>query len=118
MKVVSAFIVVTVIVFLSGCLGSSNDKEYSREQIDGLAKCLNEKSAKMFGTEWCSHCKEQKAFFAESFQFVDYVDCDFSKEECESAGVKGYPTWLIDGKLYPGARKLEDLAWLSGCEFG
>ena len=31
-----------------------------------LAQCLTEKEVIMYGTEWCSHCKNQKAMFGES----------------------------------------------------
>ncbi len=85
-------------------------------QYDEFAKCLLEKGTVMYGTEWCSHCKNQKALFGTSFQYVNYVDCDASKQACLAAGVTGYPTWAIDGTSYPGEKKLEDLAVLSKCE--
>jgi glutaredoxin len=85
---------------------------------DDFAKCLTEKGIVMYGTDWCPHCKEQKTQFGKSFSFVDYRNCDFKKEECDAAGVKGYPTWVINGKNYPGTRSLEELAKLSGCNLG
>ncbi len=85
-------------------------------EFDEFAKCLNSTGAKMYGTEWCGHCKDQKERFGISFQHVDYIDCDKTKQVCTSAGIKGYPTWIIDGEAYPGARQLSELAELSGCE--
>lgn len=85
---------------------------------DDFAECLTEKGIVMYGTDWCPHCKEQKALFGKSFSFVDYRNCDFSKEECDAAGIKGYPTWVIDGKKHPGVQTIEELSTLSGCDSG
>ena len=94
---------------LTGC--SNKPGEY-----DTFAKCLSEKDITMYGTEWCSHCKNQKKAFGKSFQYVNYVDCDFQKSECDNAGVSGYPTWIVDGEKYSGEQPLSRLAYLSGCE--
>ncbi len=98
-----------------GCVGSSDKK-------DTLAKCLTEKGAKMYGADWCSHCKNQKNEFGSSFQYVDYVECDPSgpnanPEACKVTGVEGYPTWIIDGVKYPGEQQLSTLAKISGCAY-
>ena len=95
-------------------IGCSNNNNQNGEN-DLLAQCLTEKGAVMYGTEWCSHCKAQKEAFGSSFKYVDYVDCDLNQDRCTEAGVKGYPTWNIDGKNYPGAQPLERLASLAGC---
>ena len=70
----------------------------------------------MYGTEWCSHCQNQKKEFDSSFQYVNYVDCDKDREKCTEAEIRGYPTWRINGENYPGEQRLERLAVLSGCE--
>lgn len=102
----------TVFLVVVGCSGNNDGPG----EYDSLAKCLTEKGAKMYGTEWCSHCKNQKAAFGNSFQYVDYIDCDKNKNECSLAGVQGYPTWKIEGQNYPGEQQLNNLASLSGCE--
>ncbi len=84
-------------------------------KADGLAQCLTEKEAVMYGTEWCPHCKSQKEMFGSSFQYVTYVDCDKYKQACIDAGIRGYPTWSINGANYPGAQSLYDLAQYSDC---
>jgi glutaredoxin len=83
---------------------------------DFFAQCLSEKGVKMYGTDWCSHCKNQKEMFGNSFQYITFIDCDWNKDECLSAGVEGYPTWIIDGENYPGEQSLNRLASLSGCK--
>lgn len=101
-------LLIVMLIFTNSC---NNKKNY-----DTLANCLSEKGAVMYGTEWCPHCQEQKARFGESFKFVNYVDCDYQRGECQEAGIRGYPTWVINGGKYPGVQSLEKLAGLSGCQ--
>lgn len=35
---------------------------------------------------------------------------------CKAANVPGFPTWDIDGKLYPGEQTLEELEEIVGLE--
>lgn len=102
-----------IIIFLFSVSGCSNNKP---GEYDTFAQCLTEKGATMYGTEWCSHCKNQKKAFGDSFRYVDYVDCDKFKSECAKAGVRSYPTWTIDGDKYPGEQPLYKLASLTGCK--
>ncbi len=84
-------------------------------QFDAFAQCLADNGAVMYGTEWCSHCKDQKALFGDSFAKVNYVDCDENMQKCLDAGVEGYPTWVIAGENYAGTQSLSKLAEVSGC---
>lgn len=112
--IISIFVLASVFLMM-GCVEEKSDVSIDSES---LAKCLTEKGATMYGTEWCGHCKDQKAAFGESFEYVDYVDCDENKQICVEAGIKGYPTWIIDGESYPGRQELNKLATLTGCELG
>ncbi len=103
-------IVVVVAFFVYGLSGGSEGK------YDTFAKCLTENGLKMYGTEWCSHCKDQKSRFGDSFEFIDYTDCDRDKDICTSEGITGYPTWKIDGNAYSGTQQIIGLAGLAGCE--
>lgn len=109
MKIQLGILLLVTILVITGC-------SKSPEADDAFTQCLTEKEVVMYGTEWCSHCKNQKAAFGDSFKYVNYVDCDQSMEECIKAGVKGYPTWKINGKNYPGEQSLYKLSSLSGCE--
>jgi len=97
------------LVLTAGC--SNKPGKY-----DSFAQCLTEKGATMYGTEWCSHCQNQKKMFGKSFQYVDYVDCDKYGDECLKNGIRGYPTWIIDGEKYPGEQPLQRLASLTDCK--
>ncbi len=89
--------------------------------LEDFAKCLTEKEVKMYGGFWCGHCQNQKKKFGDAWDFVNYVECDARGENaqvdlCIAKGIGGYPTWEINGKLYPGEMTLERLAELSWCK--
>lgn len=107
----AGIVVVVLLYFFVGKDNGGGDGEY-----DAFAQCLTDSGATMYGTEWCSHCKEQKKRFGSSFEFVDYVDCDKNKDTCNAEGISGYPTWKINGESYPGTQQLTRLGELTGCE--
>jgi len=82
---------------------------------ENLARCLSSNNVTMYGTEWCTHCKAQKKMFGDSFQYINFVDCDISKDVCEKEGIKGYPTWDIAGHKVAGELEAEALSKLTGC---
>lgn len=86
-----------------------------------LARHLTEIGAQFYGAWWCPHCHDQKQLFGqEAFTAVNYVECASpddprqQAEACQTAGIASYPTWQINGELYPGQRTLDELADLSG----
>jgi uncharacterized membrane protein len=86
-----------------------------------LAKHLTQKGAKMYGAYTCSHCHEQKQLFGkQAWEQVSYVECNPTAKKnpqpavCAKAGVTGYPTWIVNGKLDPGVKKLARLGELTG----
>jgi hypothetical protein len=86
------------------------------EETTALAQCLTDNGVIMYGTEWCGHCKNQKALFGEAFATVTYVDCDAQRQTCLDAGVRGFPTWIdTAGNQYPGTQQLARLAEIGGC---
>jgi len=90
-------------------------------RLDGFAKCLAAKQAKMYGAYWCPHCADQKEMFEASFQYVPYVECGVpgSRDEapaCKDAGVKHFPTWQFDdGERREGTQSLQSLGLKTGC---
>lgn len=85
-----------------------------------LAEHLADIGAKKYGAWWCPHCHDQQALFGkEAFAKVTYVECDPEGQNsqtaaCQETGIEGFPTWEINGELYPGIQQLPDLASISG----
>ncbi len=112
-KKICVILSLIIVLVISGC--SITGGTVVSNNNDDLAKCLTTKGATMYGTEWCSHCKNQKAAFGSSFKYVNYIDCDSNPSKCNAAGVKGYPTWQINGRNYPGQQSLSKLKSLTSC---
>ena len=88
--------------------------------MDAFAACLSNKGAELYGAEECEHCDTQNAIFGEAFSKINYIECAKKGDEkqsdlCEEKGIEGYPTWIIGGTRYLGARSLEELSSISGC---
>jgi hypothetical protein len=88
-------------------------------EID-LAKYLTQKDVKVYGAYWCPHCYEQEQLFGkQAWKSINHIECAADAKVnpqpavCEQAGIKGYPTWAIDGKLAAGVKKLAQLAELT-----
>jgi hypothetical protein len=87
-----------------------------------LGQKLHKLHAKMYGAYWCSHCYEQKQRLGlEVFEgtpneppLVPYIECDSEgyqsqRKLCKERKIPGYPTWEIDGQLFPGEMYLVEL---------
>ncbi|MGJ0605754.1 vitamin K epoxide reductase family protein [Cylindrospermopsis raciborskii] len=96
----------------------------SGESEIALAQHLVKIGAKEYVAYWCPHCHEQKLLFGkEAYQIINNnnitVECaaDSPKgkpELCRAAKIQGFPSWIINGKIYSGVQNLSDLARLSG----
>lgn len=92
----------------------------SGEAEIALARHLKEVGAKKYSAYWCPHCYEQKQLFGkEAFSEINVVECapdgkNGQPQVCRDAGVKGFPSWGINGELTSGVKTLEELADLSG----
>ncbi len=83
--------------------------------IAALADHLKKIGARMYGAYWCPYCTRQIEMFGAAFRDIDYVECDPRGKNprpnlCQTAKIKGYPTWEINGKFYPGVQSFEELA--------
>jgi hypothetical protein len=67
-----------------------------------LADHLRASKVKFFGAYWCPHCQQQKTAFGASAKRLPYVECSPNGQrgapatECIGAGIKNYPTWIIN----------------------
>jgi len=114
-------IVVAVAIAVGVYFFTGADDVSTGGEFDEFAQCLTDSGAKMYGAYWCGHCKNQKKAFGDSFQYVDYTECDAQGEggdpsACQAAGITGYPTWVFaDGESAGGNRPFEFLSEKTGC---
>ncbi len=96
----------------------TENNNFDNASLETLAKCLEEKGVKFYGTSGCGYCKKQKEMFGEAAQYLPYIECADEKTRyiCEEAEIGPVPTWdFPDGKRVSGLQSLEELAELSGC---
>ncbi|GAX16561.1 hypothetical protein FisN_7Lh288 [Fistulifera solaris] len=80
-----------------------------------LAKKMQTMDTRFYGAFWCSHCFDQKqAMGKEAMAMIPYIECsrdglNAQTKLCKEKDVPGYPTWEINGKLYPGEKTLDEL---------
>jgi uncharacterized membrane protein/glutaredoxin len=73
-----------------------------------LAEHLTEQGVLFYGASWCPHCQEQKRLFGNSASRLPYIECSPAgpntpqAPSCNSAGVRSYPTWIINGRAFVG----------------
>lgn len=90
-------------------------------KYDAFAKCLEDKEATFYGAFWCPHCRNQKAMFGKSAEYLPYVECSTSDGKgqlqiCREQNITGYPTWeFADGTRESGELSLKRLSEKTGC---
>jgi len=86
---------------------------YYHEESAGT--CLQAKGIKMYGTSWCPYCKEEKSVLGWHKNYVEFIDCDQSKDVCVEKHISGYPTILLDDgtQLFPDT--LSNMARFTAC---
>ena len=85
-----------------------------------LVECLIDKGAKMYTVYWSPDNDAQLELLGDSSDKITVVECDSDKAdakpaECEAAGIKIYPSWVIEGKLLEGTQGTRALSIASGC---
>ena len=112
----AALVVIAIIAFVvARPTGQVVGGSTTPGEFDAFAECLTDQGAIFYGTEWCGFCQQQKAMFGDSIEYVDFIDCDQNRDLCMSEGIRGYPTWKIDGELHSGLQQLTRLSDLTGC---
>jgi len=110
-------LIVALHLHYSGVWGKTSGPE--DPWVRGLAEHLTKIDAKFYGTFWCPHCRDQKELFGSSVHRLPYIECSPGGQGtpqapvCDAAGVKSYPTWIINGQRYIGVQNLDQLAQAS-----
>ena len=74
---------------------------------------LVETGATLYGGNWSGCTQKQMADLGiqENYtQGLDYVDCEVEAAFCRLRNVTSYPTWEINGQLYPECYSLQELS--------
>jgi glutaredoxin len=90
-------------------------------KVRALAEHLADRGVLFYGASWCPHCQEQKRLFGASASRLPYVECNLAgpnapqASACSMAGVRTYPTWIINGRAIVGqVLSLAELAEATG----
>ncbi len=103
------------ILLFTAC--SHTEKTEKPGKYDTFAQCVTNSGAIFYGTEWCSHCKKQKALFGNSMSKIIHIDCDKKSSVCKENKITGYPTWVFgDKSRASGTQTLSDLAKATNCK--
>ncbi|VVB78380.1 Thiol:disulfide interchange protein DsbD [uncultured archaeon] len=106
-------LVVIVILIISGIFIYKN---YTKETPEiKLMSCIASK-ATLYSSKYCPHCQNQKEILGSYLSLFKNIDCLDNPQKCDEAGVSQYPTWVVNGKLYPGVRSITELKALTNCE--
>lgn len=89
---------------------------HAAAQNKSPGKCLSEKGAIMYGSDSCENCTNQKKLFGGDFINVNYVNCEFSYDECRKKGISVYPVWVLNNQILVGTQTLTALSKFAGCE--
>ena len=100
---------------------SSNIKQTALTQEELFAKCLTDSGAVFYGSITCGHCGDQKELFGDAMKYINYVECNPRAEnarpqDCVSANIEYFPTWIIGGEKIIGMQPLQNLAEKTTCE--
>ena len=95
-KKATAGAILIAAVFIAGAVFyTARAAKPNPHKYDVFAQCLTERGAVMYGASWCPHCQAEKAAFANSFQYIRYVECVTDPALCSGKGVDAYPSWLV-----------------------
>ena len=96
--------------------------ESTKESIE-LAKYLNDKGVVKYSAYWCTNCLNQSELFGKkAYKELNVVECardgvNSKTQLCIDKGIKGFPTWEINGKLILGVLSLKELSKLTGFKY-
>ena len=93
--------------------------ESTKETIK-FAKFLKDNGVVKYSAYWCPNCLNQSELFGkQAYRELNVVECsrdgiNSQTQLCIDKGIKGFPTWEINGKLILGVLSLKELSKLSG----
>lgn len=109
------WIVILAVVIIAGVIIYFQIKNNSNNSVSAnLAECIGTNS-QLYVQLGCSHCETQENYFRGTLQYLNVTDCYYNASICNSAGIQGTPTWIINGTRYLGVQSISKLKQLTGC---
>jgi hypothetical protein len=93
--------------------------ESTRETIK-FAKYLKDNGVVKYSAYWCPNCLNQSELFGkQAYRELNVVECsrdgiNSQTQLCIDKGIKGFPTWEINGNLFLGVLSINELSELTG----
>lgn len=94
---------------------AEGDNKTSLTTREDFVKCLKESGLIMYGVNTCEYCQQQKKMFGSQFEELNFVNCEFERELCESKGITVYPIWEMGTKRAIGIQNFTQLSELANC---
>ncbi|MFQ5475000.1 MAG: thioredoxin domain-containing protein [Candidatus Nanoarchaeia archaeon] len=114
-----------IVLLLIGVMFVTACNPTQKGHYDEFAKCLSAEGVVFYGAFWCPHCQRVKKEFGDSWQYVNYVECDGrdaqgQPEVCQAKGIDSYMTAILkDGdspdKWLIGEPQFYELSQKTGC---
>jgi len=104
-------LVVVVFYFFTDWFSKTTGFSINENEADKLAGCLAGKNVSLYGFKNCKSCEIQKDLFDGAIRAIEYIECPNSR----CLGVKSFPAWNINGKIYYGMKGFDELQNLSAC---
>ncbi len=105
--IVGVVLIAFVALYIKSLLTCPNPSEE-------IVKCIANNSI-LYVQEGCSHCERQQEIFGECDKMLNIIDCTKTPEKCVAAEIGAIPTWIINGTLYKGIYKIDELKNMTGC---
>lgn len=100
-------------------VNGGNDQSSDITDMDELVSCLKTAGVVIYGSVTCPFCKQLVDSFG-GYDVVDaiYVECSVYPDRCTNELIgRGVPEIQIEGEMYQGSRKPEEIGSAVGCEF-
>lgn len=102
------FLILTIVLLITSLVKP-------KAQVDEIiAKCIGQNSI-LYSQLGCSHCIDQEKLFGETYKYLTVVDCWYEPQLCVESNITGTPSWVINGEIYNGVHKVDELMELTGC---
>jgi len=87
---------------------------------DRFAQCLTNKNITMYGSIGCSHCQRVKDTLGDSFQYIQYYECNPRAPNnhakiCYEKNVQAFPGWELKDNNFFYSSSLKQVAEKAGC---